>query len=538
MSCLSLGFMADQVYASGCTNFTTGIVSPIASITMCTGGATGNDSHNAFLAATGPTQQMEVSVCDDAPCYGGSPALAWNDGTCQGNIPLPTVTRYPDVALVESKNTNLGRTLWWAIVVYEDVSTGFCMCDMYYYTAPTCATATWTLYSTAILLDPGLNKAVFYKTIRIDADRDGNFVIIWDDNNNYPGILVTSGQNSVTAEPALSTKYRQLIANSGSIQYATPDVSTVGTTYYVYVDINANPNALYVGQCLFSDIWNGSLSSNVVPFQTFSTSGLYSNPRIACPPIGSTCATNSWTAVSEFIANGSANYDIIGYTSYCGTIFGMNIYTDGSLLCAGFPINGNANVLPAVGYDNINQDIMIGWDCGYSTYSGFTPTQSVVLECNYADGSLAGTNYELAATTNGADNARYLSISGRDYYYSSAAYMQYTYCNLNSPVMSYKDIKTATGHLRMGQTTGEKEDNFDIFPNPFTGEVSVNFASDFARIKVFDLTGYLLLNVYGKEEEINRSLNELTVTLPKGVYMLRLEINDGSDFENKKFVKM
>jgi len=58
------------------------------------------------------------------------------------------------------------------------------------------------------------------------------------------------------------------------------------------------------------------------------------------------------------------------------------------------------------------------------------------------------------------------------------------------------------------------------------------------QIKVFDITGNLLLNASGNESAINESLNELAINLPKGVYLLRLDSGDGNYSVNKKLIKM
>jgi hypothetical protein len=77
-----------------------------------------------------------------------------------------------------------------------------------------------------------------------------------------------------------------------------------------------------------------------------------------------------------------------------------------------------------------------------------------------------------------------------------------------------------------------------VFPNLFTSEVTLNYPDDYLQIKVFDLTGNLLLATTGNEDAINQSLNKMAITLPKGIYLLRLATENGSDFVNKKLIKM
>jgi hypothetical protein len=552
ISCLTIGVMSNQDFAQ-CYNFIAYATANIDAISTSgtSFGHTGNDSRNSATLG-----HMEVSVWDDA---GGQGALAWNDGTHTSHYTFTNGETLPDVALVESNGK------WYAVVVYGIYSAGGynAWIDLYYWGSNTFIPVGGGYPQ--LLPDPGAGiNAKFTNVIRIDADASGNFAIVWDDTKTYKGIQAIAGHGNSGSAPSLCgspTSY-QLVAGTSSRQYQKPDVSlnydcsTPNTSYiyYVYVDFYSSPENLNIGQADYTWLCSASGSNNTTykSYTAASSSYTYDNPRIACPPCGNSAwCYDSWAVVSEY--HGSSTNDIIGYSSVCGTSYGPYFYTD---LATGLhvgpcTINADDNKDPAISYDSDNDGIMIGWDTWCSTcflaigHSTVPPSQSIALPLNI-DGTLnsatlahcSASNYFIVSNDN-TDQSQRLSISGRDYYNILPVkfYMQYTFWHTTSYV-AYKDVPYNSCNLREGKPNSHNADNIVISPNPFTEDLYISLASETAGIKVFDITGNLLLTSAGNQDEINQSLNELAAQLPKGIYMLRLDAKDGSNTVNKKFIKM
>jgi len=540
ISYLTIGCMANKSFAQ-CQSFTAATNSSIGNGQVSSSsGYSGNDAR----VVTG-LNPMEVNVWDDPNTSGFS--SNYNNGVCGSKFTFPNLSskyRYPDVALLED------GTYWYAVVVYgiSNASNYDAWYVIYQYTPnATCSLSTWTANTPARLLDPNGNNAKFDNEIHIDADANGNFVIIWDNctgAGTNKGIQAIAGNRNTGSAPTLCTANAVLLV-SGS-NYRFPDVALYASAdsyvHYSYLDLTFG--TLYVGAVTWADICNTHLTTNNPTYQSFSHGLGYSftRPRIAAPPNANSACYDSWTVVAKY--DNGTNYEIVGWSFKCGTQYGMHTYTDGSM--SGSPCGGgnkihvDDNTDPAVGYDNGNTGIMIGWDSWYSHFTGtcthcFNPTQSIAITCN-TDGSWntsCSAYYLLLSTYNLNNTARYLAISGRDY-----NNMAYDFCDNAYSTNNYKDVAFGACSLRVERAPILNNDNVQLSPNPFTGELSIGFPFDFAQVKVFDLNGNALLNEGGNETEINLSVNKLTINLPKGVYILKVATQDGSDFVNKKFVKM
>jgi hypothetical protein len=456
------------------------------------------------------------------------------------------------VSLVEHKDG--GNWYWYAVVVYGSPNgTNYdAMYDIYKYNVnATCSLSFWDTcaYRRPIHKpSPQVGTATFDNVIHIDANRLGVFNIIWD---NSTGIQAIAGNESNMCSGLCSTNSYQLVTNSGGAVYQYPDIAmwydcstNVSTAYYCYVDATSGTK-LYVG---YVDKLCNGVSANYPTYQYFPAStgyyqqdlGTPAHPRIACPDCNNTTCLN-WTVVTE--NTDFTVYDIIGWTLSCGTLF-TNNYTNGSMTnnpCSGvYVINGSTNENPAVSYQNANTPgMMIGWDCSYASYHSFYSTASIaIIADKYGQYSTICTpvNYLIVSGDNYSTyhGGRRLSISGRDY-----GYMYYTFCdNYTTDYVEYKDVAFGSCSLRVEGSYNKYADVVSLSPNPFTSEVTLKFPDGYAQLKVFDMTGNLLLTAEGNEDKLNRCLNELAINLPEAVYILRLETGDRGDIINKKLIKM
>jgi len=564
-----------RAQAGGCTQFQPAIVNPPFAYMNVNPGYTGNDSRTDPFNNT-----MEVSVWDNNDGFVNNPILAWNynNGVCTGRLQLPNDERFPDVHAEYSNN------VWYAIVAYgvpTSHSTYYCYYDVYIFDIPSC---TWSPYGNPTRNNIPDNtgtgaNAEFSNVIRIDGNTKSScdWAIFWDNNDvnsTYRGINAIAGNGTYICN--WYNESELLVPSTFMDTYLYPDLTFItpcdldekGTIYFTYADIT-NPNILNVGSIDHENLCHAqtiSLQPHRFTFPAQPNHIFTGRPRIAsndachCAPVDEEdeeqqscgCAPG-WTVVSEYqgfstppitpITFDIIGYTAAGYTAFCnGAIYGPHIYTNHSLTPSPCSINDFENTDPAVTYDYWDEGIIIGWDSWYpkDNVTPFNPTQSVAVTCNRY-GLLRSCNiYNIVSTNSQGANdvARYLSLSGTNL---GSENIQYTFsCPYQGfPYDAYKDVPfTYCGNLRLSEKNVSNPDDITISPNPFTNQITVSYPDNYAQIKVFDITGNLLFEVTGNENEINRSLNQLSINLPKGVYMLRLETADGINTETKKLIKM
>ena len=227
-----------------------------------------NTSSSSYFINTGNdvNQQIHVWVYD-----GGTPELAWKVATNATNsIALQNSDAFdPDVVLVKDMSN-----VWWALVVYYSPSAGHhYVCEQYKYVG------TSFVYGTTFQLE---NVSNFGTAINIDANADGDFVIVWDKSTgismNYgsianSGVTFHNGQNSPIS----------LYSNNEHM----PDVaiySDISYNYIFYTYVDASGSYVNVDEAEFSA--PQTLTTDFTEAYTDICSycnGYVAYPRIACP---------------------------------------------------------------------------------------------------------------------------------------------------------------------------------------------------------------------------------------------------------------
>jgi hypothetical protein len=149
---------------------------------------------------------------------------------------------------------------------------------------------------------------------------------------------------------------------------------------------------------------------------------------------------------------------------------------------------------------------------------------------------LASTNVN--GTTAPAVNEYEVSIAGAKY--AAATYLLTWYDNWNLGTLLYKKFQEGypIPNLRLTSDNNTTNNNGNVFPNPFTDELKVNFDFDYAQVSVYDITGKILLNAFGNEARINSQLNAIAKNLSQGIYLLKIEPQNNGEVTNQKLIKM
>ena len=467
--------------------------------TICTN--TGNDYKQSLYGIGGV---MSVNVWD-----GGSAGLGWDDFAGNaGFLTFTNLTYDPDVALVEDGAN------WWAVVAYFSPGTGY-LCDFYKWTGTAFALSVSNTLSTC---------TVFLRSINIDGDVTGDFVVAWDDRC-AGNIQVIGGSTLLAgAGPALCNGGIPIAATgTGGCFY--PDVtlySINGTTpqfgIYSLVFLNSNFQKIYVTFDKFTSLCAGVSNYNLA-FTTFTTNNYYT-PRIACPPAAQG-TLKDWSVVVTDVSG--TGYDVLGFTDNAGTVFSYN-YTNASIFTP--PAISQWNKYPAISYDNNYTGIIVSWKSFYTGSPLFTAPAPIAIQCdlfgsypNFATGCFS--EYMIVPSNNAVSTNTQdaISVAGRD-----APRMFYTFCDNNFPDIVYKQVGFSSCSLRLSGTnsgTGIK-----VFPNPvsnsFTLSTSVEKNDEQVQLQITDPAGKQVAEYSGTIMEINDHSSVITSKLTSGLYILHV----------------
>jgi len=251
--------------------------------------------------------------------------------------------------------------------------------------------------------------------------------------------------------------------------------------------------------------------------------------------------------------SGSANNLTASGGATCPSlVLGVSISGNTSV-CAGIPTTLTATAT------NPDGNVAYSWNTGATTQSitvnlSSTTTYSVTVTDNSASATDSHTvtvnsapNTAFTATENGADVTFSSTTSGATSY--AWDFGDSTTSTLQSPpVHTYADNGAYTITLIATNSCGsdtatqdvtitgvfinsvEYDLNFDVFPNPSTGNISLNFSAENASaydLNIHDLSGK---NVYAEKitATAGNVQKQLDLTaLPKGIYTLRLTSESG-----------
>jgi len=487
---------------------------------------TGNDYRYSHYNGT---QTLKVWVAD-----GNSNFLYWepdNNSSLAGDNGLDNLNYDavdPDVVLVEDTT----HYIWWAIVVYNVSNVGN-FCEFFRWNG--------SFFSQAYAYPIQLDNSANVKAINIDADANGNYVIVWDDGAG--SIFYSSGGTTSSGPDMPSTPIRIYHVN-GNLSYLEPDVSIYnnGTNSYVYVTYLTNDgtdNNILVDKYDLSMTYLGNMGP-VAPWSYRPlTLGKYDYPRIACPN-ATNCATPDFTVVYEYhdVVN---NYDkILGatYSGYHSYIYKYN-YTYLSAWSLDISTVGNAK--PVVTYssdfsgDGSSGGIIVGWTSVNPPSGGDPGVETYAVKCDETGAmstSTATCNYMMVPAypnTNSSDVQNFLSLSGRDNYTDD--HILYTWFNNNvsnsgDAYVMYKDVSFSSPNLRLENTNGSVSLFISgIYPNPTTGDFKINVeseAKETVTIEIYNSFGQVIYCYNDFSESASYTKEVSLKDYKDGIYLVRV----------------
>lgn len=469
---------------------------------------------------------MRVNVWDGSYC-----GLGWNyfDGTTThtGFLVIEDGAD-PDVSLIHNGAD------WFALVARSSASNQGIYLDVYkWINGPD----NFQALSGNTNIQLSSNNAAYVNNVNVDADKAGNFVVIWDDANTG-NIEMIGGITATNSNPALSTNGAKTIPNTAG--HYLPDVclyTNYNNTILVnYSYLSGDFTTIFVGTDLFSDLVGTSSLSNSSPFSQQHNDNL-DHPRIASSTkvVGTPINQyNVWTVVAARPYQG--RYDIIGHTLWNNSVVDL-VYTDGSMsnnLCD----IGDAtyNRFPVVTYCNDPRGYIVGWSCGFTQSHEFNPYGIIALRCKY-DGTyypitIANTTYNgflLVNSGNTDNNYEYmLSLAGRDNEHITHNVLYTFYSDMDNDIL-YKEVDWLAPTLRL-----EEELNLTLFPNPFHSNLNLKGnTNDVYTIQILDIEGRQLFLHTNTLDALNKSINEFAVNVSKGIYFCIVEDSNNRVFRTK-----
>ncbi len=453
-----------------------------------------------------------VSVWDDMG--GTNAALAWKVGAATGLTLIdPTANiKDPDVCIVKN---NFGSVF--AIVSYfEQNSNQFMMRVFNWQSGLQQFTG-----QTPIVLIPGQYET----TINIDANDEGDFVIVWDQLGQQVQMVfgTTTGNNP----PTLNFQGAAFNLNQGTM----PDVCFFrnGTTGYKQVDVvYKNPiGVIAVDFYRFTDLLGGIVNAQT-ELRSAPADLIYRYPRIDCPSpaFGN---QSEYTVVVEDSDNSSTWLIKSFNKSVCCPGITTNIYNDGNSSNSPYNLSDVGNTKPVVAYQNNPLGITIGWNFDNSFGLLAAPGASVArypvaMSCTRTGGIFPASAYLVIpiAVNNGAQIGN-LSLSGR-----------------LSPEGLYSYLKGNEIYFKSVPHAVNSNSLKTVEPSNFSDWVSaleLENASFELLFTVTDMTGKQVFAYTGPANNLYSKWNSFSKNIRMGVYSAQSNNNEGKlNFNGKLFV--
>ena len=345
----------------------------------------------------------------------------------------------------------------------------------------------------------------FGTTIHIDANTNGEFIVVYDDaggNLYHITGLLAGGVN------LLSLFTDQNLSSS-------PDVVISHDLFgnsYVYESAIIS-GVLTINEGDFSNISSNSFSINN-PINNLGV--IVSRPRISSP--NSLGGPNEYEVVFECTNNARTYFEIRGYNNAAGFGFRYNIGT--------FVPGGNTtsvpNHHPVVSYDQYN-DVNVGWvlDNSSGAISGaFQSQYPIVVPCDNTGTPTVTTYWETprpGANFGNYFSLPYLALSGRHSLTYDSTFVS-TYSLSNSAFLTKRAIINSASSLKVAEVNNTSTNNVQTF---------IQTADPLSKYKttIWNTEGREVSSSYLNLNEIEIFIKSNLDNLPSGIYFTRL-IND------------
>lgn len=443
-----------------------------------------------------------VSVWEqDSASHGFGYVVDYNGTRYQGTLPFYCTDHVinADVCLLK----NAGNTIT-AAVVYNDYNNNNYFLEYFEW-----KTSPIGFYS--INVDT-IFSGTTGTTLNIDGNssNDGEFTIVWDDNNQIIYEVVGSIANGVVTQNNIALGI-------------SPDVSmyyngTEDIVHVVYID--SNNQELTVNDYKYSDL----LLSNTIPINSQSiapnTNSSWSFPRIASPGPNSGNG-RSWTVIT--LESDTNNCNVTGFNNNFVTRIPYNFNSPPTQLI-GVP-NYDLSVCYTDQYPN--NGIYVGWAFVSDTTKLSTPyynilkntNYSIVLRCDNSGTKLDTAYWQVSSslTNNNYDYSSFLSMAAR--HGSDELFATYQNIVINGSNLydiNYKQIVPISS-----------ANSFKL-----SNEIT-NSNKKLVKISCYDVQGKLLFVKMVNDFE----KNELMVSkeISNQIIIIKFEYNDNSFVTNKYF---
>lgn len=480
----------------------------------------------------------------------------------------------PDVVLIYDHYLNVGNV--YAVIVYFDTNLLQYTVEAFDVTSasvtPIYSLPLWTGFSSV----PAAND----NAIRIDANSQGDFVIVWDDFENGRVFMLPGYVYGGNVPPELNSyidySTSEIILAPIEVlssELTKPDVAISDSTEpkeaHVYLtSLETSGEKIFVDEFSLSDLWYTSpvWPSSYSPM-SIARNEIYSNgysaatigrPRIAAPKKrdGETYV-NDWTIAYSVLENNTSH--IYGNSRYSGIDYPHN-YTDNSepeLLASGGTVTFNdwqKNPALAYGFDESDEVVaQIVWEGGWqeplSTQEGTdAPTivavsidQLGAVEYNSCANGVA--LYKMVPTDTPYDTYN-PSIAGTTGEISEDMFVGWW--NESQQNVFAKDFKWCDASYRKPIATNFQSNELSLqnnvlYPNPTSGFVSLKLNSwknsEVGSMDIFDFTGRKVEALKGDKLSLERNIGKKVDVLRPGVYIIRAQNSDGKIWTQKLLKK-
>lgn len=476
----------------------------------------------------------------------------------------------PDVSIVVDRY-NSGTDVF-AIAVYYEPSGNEYVAEVYQIDGGTLTYL--TQYVLENLGSPVTDPLPNDNAIRIDANIQGDFVIVWDNVvTNKIKVLAGNGYGGPTypgfsSEVDIFGNFVQILplelpyddVTAPDIAISMSDNRGVANVFITFlslsrIELNVTQYDLTDLQYLQTSSTPPTVSTNITAYKDYSGMSLTAGrPRIAAPGQIDNDVNweDNWMVVLAL--NYSGHSEIVSYTREGGFDYDNN-YTDGSqpeLIAAGGGdfLDDVLHQNPAIsfGFDNLGEVVAeIVWEGGYSlsypvgTGLGLSPTVIGVSVDKYGameTNTCTNTTSLIKIVPNSnMDRSFSPSVAGRltdgspnmyvcwwDDQDQDAYYKQFSWCDASFKRPIVQSITT------------QPKNNF-IYPNPTTEGLSIQLntwrANESGTAEIVDLAGRKIVSLKGARRTIEANIGSKVSSLRPGIYGLRTITSTGKVWSQK-----
>ena len=378
-------------------------------------------------------------------------------------------------------------------------------------------------------------------TVNVDADENGHFIMVYDDNSGNIYSL-TGSENS-----GFSINNSGTPCNFGVSSYSYPDISLFwdGTNEIAYLAYIDNVGDVMVKRNQYSSITGGSPSTAFSAYGGFPTTTPAfgynnSNTRIASP--NSSGAAHYWTVVWQ--EDDRYTYYIKGINCNNATPSSVITYNDGTFINPGSAIDltGVPNQFPVVAYDgNSTPNIWIGWQFdnsnGYyndpsSGYTGIVDDSQypIGFKCDDTAIPITSTDYWIVPYTVYDAGVLFLSLASRFTSTSDELFATF-WSGYNYDVYSKNFASSGASSFRQPALIYEANEQ-----TGFDRMLNRTDQHEISLLKIFDSNGTLVFEGRGKFEEFSTNFDLNFRQETAGIYFLQAFSEDGKQQLKRKFL--